>query len=89
MTLQKNLSSIAEFYKTDKIEHGYTTVYEEYFESLRNQKLKILEIGIADGKSLLTWSDYFNNSTIIGIDIQIISRFTKDLKAMKVLLMKL
>ena len=79
MTLQKNLSSIAEFYKTDKKEHGYTTVYEEYFESLRNQKLKILEIGIADGKSLLTWSDYFNNSTIIGIDIHKINIIEKKL----------
>jgi demethylmacrocin O-methyltransferase len=79
MTLQKNLSSIAEFYKTDKKEHGYTTVYEKYFESLRNQKLKILEIGIADGKSLLTWSDYFNNSTIIGIDIHKINIIEKKL----------
>ena len=79
MTLQKSLSSIAEFYKTDKKEHGYTTVYEKYFESLRNQKLKILEIGIADGKSLLTWSDYFNNSTIIGIDIHKINIIEKKL----------
>ena len=69
MTSQKSLSSIAEYYKTDKKDHGYTNVYEKYFESLREQKLKILEIGIADGKSLLTWSDYFKNSTIIGIDI--------------------
>ena len=36
---------------------------------IKDQKLKILEIGIADGKSLLMWSDYFKNSTIIGIDI--------------------
>ena len=61
MTSIKNLTSIAEFYKTDKYEHGYTKVYEKYFESLREKKLQILEIGIADGKSLLTWSDYFKN----------------------------
>ena len=79
MTLQKNLSSIAEFYKTDKKEHGYTAIYEKYFKSLRDQKLKILEIGIADGKSLLTWSDYFNNSTIIGIDIHKIDIIEKKL----------
>ena len=65
----KNLTSIAEYYKTDKHEHGYTKIYEKYFDSLRDKKLQILEIGIADGKSLLTWSDYFKNSTIIGIDI--------------------
>ncbi len=69
MTAIKNLTSIAEFYKTDKLDHGYTNIYEKYFENIRDEKLKILEIGIADGKSLLMWSDYFKNSTIIGIDI--------------------
>ena len=69
MTAIKNLTSIAELYKTDKLEHGYTNIYEKYFESIRNQKLRVLEIGIADGKSLLMWSDYFKNSTIIGVDI--------------------
>ena len=69
MSSTKNLTSIAEFYKTDKYEHGYTKVYEKYFERLKEKKLQILEIGIADGKSLLTWSDYFENSTIVGIDI--------------------
>ena len=69
MTLNKNLNAIAEFYKTDKLDHGYIKIYEKYFEEIRNKELKILEIGIADGKSLLNWSDYFKNSTIIGIDI--------------------
>ena len=65
----KNLKSVAETYKSDKIKHGYIEIYEKYFEKIKEQKLKILEIGIADGKSLLTWSDYFVNSLIIGIDI--------------------
>ena len=69
MTSNNKLFVIAEIYKTDKLEHGYIKIYEKYFESLRDQKLKIFEIGIADGKSLLTWSDYFKNSTIVGIDI--------------------
>ena len=33
----KNLTSIAEYYKTDKHEHGYTKIYEKYFESLRDK----------------------------------------------------
>ena len=69
MSENKNLKSIAEIYKSDKIEHGYIQNYENYFEKIRNGNLKILEIGIADGKSLLTWSDYFKNSIIVGIDI--------------------
>ena len=31
--------------------------------------LNILEIGILDGKSLLTWKDYYYRSNILGIDI--------------------
>ena len=75
----KNLKSIAEIYKSDKIEHGYIQKYESYFEKIRDEKLKILEIGIADGKSLLTWSDYFKNSIIIGIDIHKINIVEKNL----------
>ena len=95
---QNNLRSIAEIYKSDKIEHGYIEIYESYFEKIKDRKLKILEIGIADGKSLLTWSDYFKNSLIIGIDIHKIDieeksliekilRYTKALKAINYLLM--
>ena len=75
----KNLKSIAEIYKSDKIEHQYIKVYESYFEKIRDEKLKIFEIGIADGKSLLTWADYFKNSTIIGIDIHKINPIEKKL----------
>ena len=75
----KNLKSIAEIYKSDKIEHQYIKVYESYFEKIRDKNLKILEIGIADGKSLLTWSDYFKNSIIVGIDIHKINIVEKKL----------
>ena len=79
MSETKNLRSIAEIYKSDKIEHGYIRNYESHFEKIRDEKLKILEIGIADGKSLLTWSDYFENSQIIGIDIHKIDIVEKKL----------
>ena len=79
MIENKNLKSFAESYGTDKLEHGYIKIYEKYFESIRDKNLKVLEIGIADGKSLLTWSDYFKNSTIIGIDIHKINLIEKNL----------
>ena len=44
MTLTKNLTSIAELYKTDKLEHGYIKVYEKYFESLRDRKITFIKI---------------------------------------------
>jgi hypothetical protein len=56
---------------TDKtsIEHGYLNFYEQFFHKFRNDKIKILEIGVKDGASLFTWRDFFCNATIIGIDI--------------------
>ena len=69
MIENQDLKKIAEVYKSDKIEHGYIEIYESYFAKLKDKSLTILELGIADGKSLLTWSDYFKNSKIIGIDI--------------------
>ena len=79
MSENRDLKKIAQFYKTDKIEHGYIEIYESYFNKLQNKNLIILEIGIADGKSLLTWSDYFKNSIVIGIDIHKININEKNL----------
>ena len=75
----KDLKNISSIYKTDKLEHGYIEIYESYFNQIKDKKLKILEIGIADGKSLLTWSDYFQNSKIIGVDIHKINLEEKKL----------
>ena len=69
MSEHSDLKKIGHLYQTDKIDHGYLEIYENYFNKLQNKNLTILEIGIADGKSLLMWSDYFKNSKIIGIDI--------------------
>ena len=73
------LIKIFEKYGSDKIDHNYLNIYSSYLEEIQNNKLKILEIGIADGKSLLAWSDYFQNSTIIGIDIHKINIIEKKL----------
>lgn len=75
----ETLKSIARIYRSDKLDHGYIKVYEQYFESIRDKNLTILEIGIADGKSLLTWTDYFKNSLIVGIDIHKIDVLEKKL----------
>ena len=79
MNFENTLRSVSELYKSDKLEHGYIEIYESFFKELKNKELKILEIGIADGKSLLAWSDYFKNSTIIGIDIHKINVVEKKL----------
>lgn len=65
------LDRIAQSYGTDKSSeyHNYCDKYEKYFPFKRDDKLKILEIGVFNGKSLKTWKDFYFNSEIIGIDI--------------------
>jgi Methyltransferase domain len=49
--------------------HDYLFCYEKYFAPLRNQPVKLLEIGVAGGASLLVWEAYFPNGAIVGVDI--------------------
>jgi len=65
------LNEIAIKYGTDKSSeiHNYCVKYEKYLPFQRNEKIKILEIGVLNSESLKMWSEYFYNATIIGIDI--------------------
>ena len=67
----KTLDQIAIECETDKssLNHNYCVKYEKYLPFKRYQDMNILEIGILDGKSLLTWRDYYYKSKIVGIDI--------------------
>jgi hypothetical protein len=58
-------------YGTDKASdhHDYLKKYEKYLPFKREDKLRILEIGVHDGPSLRMWKEYFYNSKIIGVDI--------------------
>ena len=48
----------------------YVSVYEKFFKKIKNDKLNILEIGVAGGHSHASWYKYFINSDIYGIDIR-------------------
>lgn len=50
---------------------SYYEVYEKLFESKRNDNLNILEIGVDYGESSKTFSTYFKNSKLVGIDINL------------------
>ena len=43
-------------------------IYNKFFSTRRMDKLKILEIGVANGHSIASWHHYFPNSNIYGID---------------------
>jgi len=58
-----------ERYHTDKIANRYLDRYDPVFAPWVNKELKLLEIGIHEGGSLLLWRDYFPSGTIAGVDI--------------------
>ncbi|UZF91296.1 class I SAM-dependent methyltransferase [Bosea sp. NBC_00550] len=47
----------------------YLEIYERYFGHLRDRDVAILELGVADGKSMKMWRDCFPKGTIVGIDL--------------------
>jgi len=47
----------------------YLKNYEKYFLPFVNKEIKLLEIGVFKGESLLFWRDYFLKGTIIGLDV--------------------
>jgi hypothetical protein len=65
-----SLLQIAEHYHTDKaVNTHYLRNYEAYFGVLRDAEVRLLELGIKEGGSLLLWRDYFERGHIIGLDI--------------------
>ena len=49
--------------------HHYTELYERLLFDLKNQPVRIFEIGIEDGGSIKMWQEYFPKSSVIAVDI--------------------
>ena len=65
-----SLDQLVEGKLTDKhTVHSYIPIYEDYFKDIRDSAKEILEIGIADGGSILLWYEYFQNARITGLDV--------------------
>jgi hypothetical protein len=64
------LSGIAQRYECEKLTLcNFTPFYDLMFNSFKDEKFNLFEIGILDGRSVLMWKDYFLNANIYGIDI--------------------
>lgn len=48
--------------------HPYTLFYDGLFKNRKEEHLKIAELGILDGASLLMWNEYFKNAEIYGFE---------------------
>jgi len=67
-----------EKYNTDKITNRYLEWYDPILKNFVPNEIKLLELGIYEGGSLLLWRDYFPKGTIVGIDIQVKVDFSND-----------
>lgn len=56
---------------TDKssLHHNYTRIYAKYLDSIKNDRIKFLEIGIYKGNSVKMWEQYLPNAELHFIDI--------------------
>jgi hypothetical protein len=67
--MAKKVSDAAR-YDTDQAGHShYHQNYEEHFQSLHDKEVKLLELDVFKGGSLLLWRDYFPCGTIVGLDL--------------------
>lgn len=59
---KENLETILRFSGSDKAKHHeYHLVYEDLFAPMRDDGIKLLEIGVENGYSMKGWSKYFTN----------------------------
>jgi predicted O-methyltransferase YrrM len=60
--------------------HPYTLFYDGLFKSKKDKNLKIAELGILDGASLLMWKEYFANAELYGFEYnnQLITNFKQN-----------
>jgi hypothetical protein len=74
MTLTEIANKLGTDKGTEHFEHhSYTETYEKFFNPIKDEKIKMLEIGIADprfpGASIQMWTEFFSNLYFIGFDI--------------------
>lgn len=71
-SLQELFDEIQVVAYSDKgTKHSYISFYDKLFKRKRNEnkKLKVLEVGVRTGASIILWAKYFgDNSEIYGID---------------------
>jgi len=68
-----SLETIARRYYDDadparKSPHYYP-LYERFLDAIHDKPLRILELGVYNGKSMWLWRDYFPRAQIVGFDI--------------------
>lgn len=71
--------------------HAYTLFYDGIFRNNKNDNLKIAELGVAYGSSLLMWQVYFPHAEIYGFELyeEYINNFKKNFNNERIILANL
>jgi len=65
----KILEASANYIYTDKDKCGYLDIYDKWFKPFQSKDgLRILEIGVKRGGSIMLWNQYFENALVYGAD---------------------
>lgn len=69
----ESLVELSKIYPTDKeyLHTYFSNVYQDVFYPIKNDVKKVVELGILEGYSLMSWKPFFPNAQIIGLDINI------------------
>lgn len=79
MSKRPTLYEIGNKYHTDKSwYHLFTVLYGSYFDIIRDNDIRMLEIGILAGSSLMMWNEYFTNLTYFGVDLADYSQYNTE-----------
>ena len=74
----KNLETYRHFKKSKRLSvkwDSYFSVYDKIFKQYKNKKIKVVEVGVANGGSLFIWRKLFGKKAkIIGVDANPISK---------------
>lgn len=74
--MRPSLNEIGIACGTDKstLFHGYLDFYEGLLAGLRDSAFVLYEVGVYHGSSLKMWAQYFENATVVGVDIDAATR---------------
>ena len=62
------LSNLGKKYNTDKVEHGFTNIYENILNQYKEDEFNFLEIGVFYGSSIKMWNEYFTKAKLYAAD---------------------
>lgn len=72
LTHPANLIALADYlYRNDAINRKpkiYLDEYERLFQPMRNQPIRLFELGVHSGLSMQMWQHYFPVATVVGLD---------------------